>query len=122
MDLTKIFDYEGSKDFFDYSNGNKMQGYVNENSFFYEGTELAINYFLGKSENDSYDLKNFNKFYNRKKDYEVIGLLLGDDTFGYYKGGKEIYIHLDTESNVDGEVFAPVAKNLEEFLSMAFKK
>ena len=96
MDLTNIFNYENSKEFFDYSSGNKMQGYVYENSFFYDGVELSINYFLGNSENDSYDLEKFNKFYNRKKDYVVLGLLLGDDTFGYYKGGKEIYIHLDT--------------------------
>lgn len=120
MDLTNIFDYENSKEFFDYSSGNKLQGYVYENSFFYDGVELSINYFLGNSENDSYDLNNFNKFYNRKKDYVVLGLLLGDDTFGYYKGGKEIYIHLDTKSNVDNEVFVPIAKNLEDFLSMAF--
>ena len=121
MDLTKIIDYDGSKDFFDYSSGNRLQGYVYENnSFFYGGTELSIRYLLGESENDVYDLKNYNKFYNNKKDYVAIGVLLGDDTFGYYKGGPEIYIHLNTGSSVDGEVFAIVAESLEEFLSQAF--
>ena len=67
MDLTKIIDYDGSKDFFDYSSGNRLQGYVYENnSFFYDGTELSIRYLLGESENDVYDLKNYNKFYNNK--------------------------------------------------------
>ena len=122
MDLANIFDYENSKEFFDYSSGNKLQGYVFENSFFYNSVELAINYFLGNSEDECYDLEKYNEVYNKKKDYVVIGVLLGDDTFGYYKGGKEIYIHLDTGSNVDGEVFAPVAKSLEEFLSIAFNK
>ena len=64
--------------------------------------------------------KNYNKFYNNKKDYVAIGVLLGDDTFGYYKGGPEIYIHLDTGSSVDGEVFAIVADSLEDFLLKAF--
>lgn len=121
MDLTKVIDYQKSKGFFDYSSGNKLQGFAFDNSFFFNGVELGIDYFLGDSKSDCYDFKRYNKEYNLKKDYVIIGVLLGGDTFGYYKNGKEIYIHLDTESNVDGEVFECVAKNLEEFICMVFK-
>ena len=121
MNLIKMIDYEKSKRFFDYSSENKLQGFAFDNSFFFNDIELGIDYFLGDSELDCYNFKRYNEEYNSKKDYVAIGVLLGGDTFGYYKNGNEIYINLDTQSNVDDEVFACVAKNLNDFLAMVFK-
>ena len=99
---------------------NGLQGFVSINSFEFEDIELSIDYFLGCSDNDTYDIVNFNKYFNSRDNYIAIGVLAGEDTFGFVPGKEGIYISLDTDSNVDEDVFGCMSQDIEEFLKSIF--
>ncbi|MBO5716487.1 MAG: hypothetical protein J6S23_08885 [Clostridia bacterium] len=100
---------------------NGLQGFATPNSFEFEDIELSIDYFLGCSDNDTYDIVDFNKYFNSRENYVAIGVLAGEDTFGFVPGEKGIYISLDTDSNVDEDIFVCIAQNIEEFLNLVFE-
>ena len=99
-----------------------LQGFALENSFFFDGVELGVDYFLGTSENDVYDIIDFNETYNQRRDYVVLGVLQGGDTFGFVKGNDEIYLNLDTTTNFDDIIFARMSENIFDFLTAAFEQ
>jgi len=122
MNLTNVIDVKKSQEIFNLTKNNSLQGFAVENSFYLDDVELAVDYFLGESENSVYDFKKYNKEYNNKENFVVLGVLLGGDTFGQIKGKEEIYLNLDTGVNFDEIKFVCVANDLDEFVVKVFNK
>lgn len=89
-------------------------GYLLNNLVRINGVDIVIDYFLGTSKEDVYDLVGYNREYSQDKNFTVIGLLNGGDTIGFKTNDESVYINFFTGSNVDEDGCTKLAESFKE--------